>query len=503
MKGAFLKVIGAVALVNILARLFGFFREVVIGYQYGTSRVADAIITAYTIPNFLYLVVGGAITTAFISVYTKLPEKRRIIFTKQTFTAIVVIGGTLSIAMLLLSIPLLDLVFPGLDRETLEQTNVLFLWMAPSTIFLVFAMWLSGVLNLHEKYQLSALSTLVLNIVFVGIAVLFTPVLGPNSYGLGALVGSVAMAGMVIYGVQREKIPWCSLQGRWDQDMKRLGLMAFPILLGGATLQFYFFIQRIFAAQLEEGIIAALNYASKFTQFPQAVLMTAVTTVIYPMLSKKIAAGEIEEIQALYGQGLRLLGLLLIPTAIYTAFYAQPIIEIVFQYGAFTKESSELTIPLLQVYAMSMVGLATTVYVTRFFYANEVSILPVVLNVLSVFGVNIVVTLLLIDELGATAVAWGTTISSITNVALHILFAYKRLGLVWKPFGSIGLKTVIVYSLLAIVLWGISDWTEALPAIVSLALGGTLTVIIVLVGLRIMQLPEWAWLQLQWRRRMR
>src|SRR3954451_12676044 len=64
-----LKIIGAVAVINIVARLFGFLREVVIANQYGATVSADAIVTAYTIPNFIYLVVGGALTTAFISVY--------------------------------------------------------------------------------------------------------------------------------------------------------------------------------------------------------------------------------------------------------------------------------------------------------------------------------------------------------------------------------------------------------------------------------------------------
>ena len=64
-----MKIIGAVAVINIVARLFGFLREMAISNQYGTSKTADAIITAYTIPNFIYLVVGGALTTAFISVY--------------------------------------------------------------------------------------------------------------------------------------------------------------------------------------------------------------------------------------------------------------------------------------------------------------------------------------------------------------------------------------------------------------------------------------------------
>lgn len=46
----FLKIVGAVAIINIAARLFGFLREMVIGYQYGVSYASDSIFTAY---NFL------------------------------------------------------------------------------------------------------------------------------------------------------------------------------------------------------------------------------------------------------------------------------------------------------------------------------------------------------------------------------------------------------------------------------------------------------------------
>lgn len=72
----FLKIVGAVAVINIVARLFGFLREMIIGYQYGTSYIADSIFTAYTIPNFLYLVIGGAFTTAFISIYNQKNRSR-------------------------------------------------------------------------------------------------------------------------------------------------------------------------------------------------------------------------------------------------------------------------------------------------------------------------------------------------------------------------------------------------------------------------------------------
>ena len=40
-----MKIIGTVAVINIVARLFGFLREVAIGNQYGTTTLADGIIS--------------------------------------------------------------------------------------------------------------------------------------------------------------------------------------------------------------------------------------------------------------------------------------------------------------------------------------------------------------------------------------------------------------------------------------------------------------------------
>ncbi|HLR67530.1 MAG TPA: hypothetical protein VK105_10455 [Virgibacillus sp.] len=62
MKSRFFKIVGTITIINIVARLFGFAREVIIGYQYGTTYQADSIISAFTLPNFLYIVLGGAVT---------------------------------------------------------------------------------------------------------------------------------------------------------------------------------------------------------------------------------------------------------------------------------------------------------------------------------------------------------------------------------------------------------------------------------------------------------
>jgi len=104
----FFKVIGAVAIINIIARLFGFFREMVIGFQYGSGAIADSIFTAYMIPNFLYLVVGGAFTTAVISILNR-ETTDKALFVKQSFTIVLFTISILTIIMLVFTNPIIEL----------------------------------------------------------------------------------------------------------------------------------------------------------------------------------------------------------------------------------------------------------------------------------------------------------------------------------------------------------------------------------------------------------
>ena len=54
----------------ILSRILGYLRDVVIYAEFGQNRITDAYNAAFSIPDFLYmLLVGGALSSAFIPVF--------------------------------------------------------------------------------------------------------------------------------------------------------------------------------------------------------------------------------------------------------------------------------------------------------------------------------------------------------------------------------------------------------------------------------------------------
>lgn len=487
-----LKIVVGVTAINIFARLFGFLREMVVGYQFGTTGMSDSIINAYTIPNFLYLVIGGAFTTAFISIYNKTSASITD-YIRRTLTTILCVITVVTVIFFVFADPILTAYFKPETAAELATLKSLYFWMLPSTILLVLSTWMSGILNINEKYNLSSFAVLVYNLSFLVISVILAEIYGPVGYGIGALFGAAFMFFFLLFGVR--KIKGMSFKPSFTRaaDQRELWKVALPIMLGGATGQLYIMIQRFFTNDLADGVVSGMNYANKMSQFPQALLITAVTTVIFPMLSKKESAGDVQGVKQLYVKGMRLLYIAILPVSVYFYFQSEVIVRVVLEYKEFGPESTAITAPLVQIFSTTMFFLAANMYVTRFYYAKGNSMTPVLLSLLCVFGVNIAVILLLIDSLGADAIAYGTLVSAIVNLLLLIgVLQWKyKLSLLQK--NSMQYVKLLVITLLyiaanaAVAQWVVIDqkWIHAITT-------GTIVVIVYVLLLVLFKVDELA-----------
>lgn len=420
-----LKIIGSVAIISILAKLLGFYREIMITNQYGATTTADAITQAYTIPNFIYLVVGGGLTTAFISVYHSTKSDKDL-YVRKSLATVLMAAVSITVILIILVDPILKLFFDNRSAEDFALVRNLYLWMMPSSIILVLATWMSGLLNITGKYYLSSIAIFLYNAAFLGLAVFLTSYFGPESYGIGALLGALLMGGFLYTGLRKSKLYSLKPSFGMSKDIKKLWVIALPILFGGASLQFYILIHRIVSGQFEAGITTAVNIASKSTSLPQAILMTAVTTVIYPLLSKKEGEGDTETIRVLYKKGMLYLVGLLVPATVVAYIFAEPLVSLVFEREKFTRESVLLTVPIFRAFSLSMFFLAANTYITRFYYAKGNSIVPVIFSIISVLGINIAVIYLMMSSFGASSIAYGTVISAAANFLMLVIYARVR-----------------------------------------------------------------------------
>ena len=163
----------------LLSRLFGLVRQRVLAHYLGQGDAADALNTAFRIPNFLQNLLGeGALSASFIPRYAKLLSEgdeehaRRLAgallaVLMVTLTSLVLLGELATPWLMAL------LVSDNWSAEKRALTEHLVRILFPGTGLMVLSAWCLGVLNSHRKFLLSYAAPVVWNVAIIAAILLF------------------------------------------------------------------------------------------------------------------------------------------------------------------------------------------------------------------------------------------------------------------------------------------------------------------------------------------
>src|SRR5204863_2441620 len=140
-------------------------------------------------------------------------------------------------------------------------------------------------------------------------------------------------------------MPWLrGLDGRlhvlvdWrDPAVSRVLKLMVPVTLGLGLINFNAIVDSIFASRLIDPKLAptAIDKAFRLYMLPQGIFPVAITTVLFPSLSRLAARNDTAGFRETLGLGLRQIAFLLIPAGVMSAVLAEPITRIVYQRGHF------------------------------------------------------------------------------------------------------------------------------------------------------------------------
>ncbi|MET8687282.1 lipid II flippase MurJ [Streptomyces sp. NPDC004732] len=114
-------------------------------------------------------------------------------------------------------------------------------------------------------------------------------------------------------------------------------------------------IERFLASSLPAGAISHLNYAQKVAQMPM-VLSLMLCTVTFPVVARALAKGETERARKRVERDIVLAGCMVLLGAAAVVAAAHPLIELLFQRGAFTAQDTAATASVMRVYALGLLG---------------------------------------------------------------------------------------------------------------------------------------------------
>src|SRR3989338_5675039 len=160
---------GVVGGLTLVSRVAGLIRDVAIAHAFGNRLAADAFFVAFRIPNLLRLFAEGALTVAFVPVFSESLKKNRdeakkVVDISFTLMTLVLIG--ISIIGILLSSPLVRLTAWGFasDPEKFALTVFLTRVMFPYILLVSLAALAMGVLNSVKHFAVPAASSIFMNL---------------------------------------------------------------------------------------------------------------------------------------------------------------------------------------------------------------------------------------------------------------------------------------------------------------------------------------------------
>jgi putative peptidoglycan lipid II flippase len=475
---------------TLASRVLGFVRDFVIARTFGAGLLTDAFFVAFRLPNLLRrLFAEGAFSQAFVPLLAEYRSRRGEAETKTLVDRVAtVLFLTVSATALvgIVGAPLLIYVTaPGFAADadkfalTVAMTRVTF----PYILFMALVALAAGILNTWSRFALPAFTPVMLNLSFIGMALLAAPYFNPP---VMALAWAVLLGGMLQLTIQLPALKKIGMLPRWDfapadPGVRRVLKLMGPAVLGVSVSQVSLVINTIFASFLPSGSVSWLYYADRMMEFPSGLLGAALGTILLPSLARAHASGQGEEFSGLLDWGLRLTLMLTLPAALALAILAVPLLSTLFQHGAFTGDDVLQTRTALVAYSVGLAGLILVKVLAPGFYARQDIKTPVKIALLTLAATQ-VMNLAFIGWLRHAGLALSIGLASCLNAAL--LFRGLRRRQAYVPAaGWLGYALRLLAALTALatcLLWGMgseSAWldmatTEKLWRLAALIAGG-------------------------------
>jgi putative peptidoglycan lipid II flippase len=270
----------------------------------------------------------------------------------------------------------------------------------------------AAVLGAEERYTRSVAPQLLAPIVPL-VAVLAISGSDPSVVWLAVAtsIGFAIEAAATGWLLHREGVPIFPRRLPSDPDRRTVVSQFLPVAAGGCLMASTLLVDQAMSVRLGTGSVAALSFGSKAAAFLTSVGALALTTAALPHFSKVVALGDRDELVSGLKHWTRIILAVSVPATVVMIALSHPIVELVFQRGAFTAEDTELVSQVQQLFLLQLPAYLIGVVVVR---------------AISALKANVILL-------------WGAGLNLAVNVGLNIVLG------AWLGVPGIALSTSVVY----------------------------------------------------------
>jgi len=485
---------------TLASRLMGFARDAMVAALLGAGPVADAFLMAFQLTNVTRrLLTEGALNAALVPAWLRIRDTAGAV-AAATFAGRVL--GTISAALIVvaaiigLAMPLLIAALaPGfVGHATLQLAVDNARLMLPYLAFAGPVTVMMGLLNAQHRYALTAFSPLLFNVALITVMIVLLS--GPRDAPAAALLlaGTVGMAGLlqllalVLRRGERIATP---LRISFDGEMRDFLGKALPGMIASSAPQLLIVAGAIIASSTPSAV-SWLYFANRLIELPLGIVGVAMGTVLVPELTRAVRGADHGAVVHAESRALELAVGLALPAMLGLVLLSQPIVQLLFEHGAFGANDTAATAQALALLALGLPAQVLVKALSPAFFAREDTRTPL-LATLAGLVVAVLAALLLQPRFGAAGIAGGIALAAWSCCGVLVLRgaasfgfsidarARRRLSLiVLAAFGMGGLVWLAAESLLP---WATETHSLALATILGILVAGGLAIYALLLTL--------------------
>ncbi|MBU0725590.1 MAG: murein biosynthesis integral membrane protein MurJ [Alphaproteobacteria bacterium] len=419
---------------TMLSRLAGFARDILVAAYLGAGPVADAFFVAFKFPNFFRRLSGeGAFSVAFIPMFSGMlatkGQQEALAFAHRTIAVMAAVMLGFLLVMELAMPWAMHVIAPGFSDNpaqfalAVELTRITF----PYLPLISFVALMGGMLNATDRFAAMAAAPIMLNLSLIAALFALVPYTETPGHALawGVLVAGFVQFFWLLIACRQAGMTIRLVRPRLTPDIRRLFRLILPAAIGAGVMQINLMVDVLLASLLPTGAISYLYYADRINQLPLGVVGIAIGTALLPLLSRQVKRGEDQAALDSQNRGLEVALLLTLPATAGLLVLAQPIIEVLFERGAFVAADTRATALALAAYCLGLPAYVLVKVLAPGFYAREDTATPVKVAVGAML-VNLVLGIALMQVIAHVGLALATAAASWVNAGLLGLILARR-----------------------------------------------------------------------------
>jgi len=419
----------------LLGRGLGLIREVIFANYFGLGTEYDLYLVAVVLPITINAIILYIAQNFFIPNYhsaAKKSENEAVEFTGFSVWIFFFGGLIISLILFILSDKLFRVYLPGASVKSLESTISLFKIVLIGIPFFSVSSILSAYLQAKFEFRLPSLSQLLLNIALIILVLAFHNSMGVKAIAIGYVAGVILQLLLLLYFVQK-KVNLFQVKFFTKKKYFRFISASLILIMAIESLsQLFMFSDRYFYNSVESGGIAALNYAINLYLLPLSIISLAISTAIFPVLSKSIDENSTATEKHL-NNFFSVNTLLFIPITIVLVFFGDTIIRVLFERGEFTTQDSEMTYSALKIYAFSLIFYSSYAVLNKLIYSKKLIGYLLLIAMISI-SLKIILNFVFVDNLKQDGLALSTTLSYFSFFALSFFLVTFKVKLSDKSY---------------------------------------------------------------------